>query len=731
MQYKTAVLPSRKGMPAIGLMAALGIAAMLMLGAFLPRAHATVTPTLSLSPNGDGDSVTVNVYGDPSASVYLFYAKSGAGSSLSYLGMTNSNGSLSAVVSSAQDGIVSSTPVHVTTDGINGPVSLTESWPTVNAASTGITLSQTGLVLTVGQSSTISVTNNAGGTLYVYNNSNPPVANTNISGNSLTVTGNTNGSTTLTICSVNATTNCPSVYVTVQNSGAGTLSFSQNTITIGSGQSVPVTMTGGNGVYEVLNNSNPGVITYTISGNTITLSTTYTTGSSSLTVCSTDMSACGIINASAGTTTTSTLSFSQTNPTVSISQTTTVAIYGGSGSYYVNGNTSPNVVQPNITGSTLTLTGLSSGSSTVTVCSSTGGCATLTASVNYSATGGALTLSQTQLSLLAGQTLSITMSGGTAPYSLTIPSSSIYQASINGNILSIQGLSAGSAQIAVCSAAGGCVWLSLQVNGSSAVTGNAPVLSQSSVTLVPGQTTDISISGGGTYYVSGNGTPTVASATLSGNQLVVSALNNGTDSLTVCQSGGSCSSLYVSVSGVGTTLASGGQASLLSFGTPIETLSLGQSATVSILGGSGSYSVAYSSNPVAATAVISGSTLIVSGQENDSLDLIVVCSSTNSCGALPVIVGVATTLPATTVTSGTPSTSAGDGYDFTNFLTIGSSGTEVAELQKRLGELGYFNGSDTGYYGALTAQAVKAFQAAHGLPQAGYVGPSTRAALNQ
>ena len=736
MQYKTAVLPAKKSFSKTYLLAAAALVVMAF--AFcMPHAHADVTPTLSLSPGTDGDTVTAYVSGDPSESVELFYTKTGvSGSQVSYLGTTNSSGLLTTTLSSSYYGIVSGTAVHVTVNGINGLSSSIVAWPTVNSTNTsGIVLSQTGVVVPVGQSTTITTTNNTGGTLYVSNNSNPSVANPSISGSSIVVTGNTYGSTTLTICSTTSSTNCPSVYVTVENSGASTLSFSQNTITVGQGQSVPVTISGGNGVYTVLNNSNASVITPVISGNTITLSTSYSSGSSSVTVCSTDMTACGIINATAGTTSTVALTFTQSSPNVMINQVTSIGIYGGSGSYYVSTNTNPGVVSYVLSGSNISLTGLQSGTSSITVCSSTGGCSVLTPTVSYTATGGALALSQTSLSLAAGQTLSLSISGGTSPYSLATPSTSVYTASISGNILTVEGLSAGSQQIAVCSASGGCTWLSLQVNGSTVITSGAPILSQTSISLPIGQGTNIAISSGnGSYYVSSNSSPSIATASINGSSVYVTAVNPGTDSISVCQSGGACAYLSVSVTSTSVSTVTG-QAALLSFGTPIETLGLGQSASLPVTGGSGSYYVAYNSNSSAVSAVLSGNELSLTGEQLNSLDIIVVCSSTNSCGSLPVVVGtVAST--STSVATGSTSTStsssnAGDGYQFTSFLTVGTQSNEVAELQLRLGVLGYFSGSDTGYFGSLTRQAVIDFQAANGLPQVGYVGPSTRAVLNR
>ncbi|WP_071517834.1 peptidoglycan-binding protein [Geitlerinema sp. PCC 9228] len=62
-------------------------------------------------------------------------------------------------------------------------------------------------------------------------------------------------------------------------------------------------------------------------------------------------------------------------------------------------------------------------------------------------------------------------------------------------------------------------------------------------------------------------------------------------------------------------------------------------------------------------------------------------------------------------------------------LQVGDSNRQVEILQRRLQELGYFNGPITGYYGELTADAVEAFQSANGLAVDGIVGPQTEQAL--
>ena len=58
-------------------------------------------------------------------------------------------------------------------------------------------------------------------------------------------------------------------------------------------------------------------------------------------------------------------------------------------------------------------------------------------------------------------------------------------------------------------------------------------------------------------------------------------------------------------------------------------------------------------------------------------------------------------------------------------LRYGNWGEAVQSLQLRLKELGYFNGTGTGYYGPVTYAAVKSFQTACGIAADGIAGPIT------
>ena len=59
----------------------------------------------------------------------------------------------------------------------------------------------------------------------------------------------------------------------------------------------------------------------------------------------------------------------------------------------------------------------------------------------------------------------------------------------------------------------------------------------------------------------------------------------------------------------------------------------------------------------------------------------------------------------------------------------GSTGEEVKQLQKKLKEWGYYNGSVDGIYGSKTFDAVKKFQSKNGLKVDGVAGEKTLSAL--
>jgi peptidoglycan hydrolase-like protein with peptidoglycan-binding domain len=66
-----------------------------------------------------------------------------------------------------------------------------------------------------------------------------------------------------------------------------------------------------------------------------------------------------------------------------------------------------------------------------------------------------------------------------------------------------------------------------------------------------------------------------------------------------------------------------------------------------------------------------------------------------------------------------------------NALSKGMEGEKVNLLQEQLIAIGAYNGQITGYFGSLTEEAVKKFQAQNGLTQDGIVNTATQGAINQ
>lgn len=69
-------------------------------------------------------------------------------------------------------------------------------------------------------------------------------------------------------------------------------------------------------------------------------------------------------------------------------------------------------------------------------------------------------------------------------------------------------------------------------------------------------------------------------------------------------------------------------------------------------------------------------------------------------------------------------------YQFTRWLSVGLSGADVKDLQRRLFSYGYYQGPITGYFGPLTRSGVIKLQQDVGFNTTGAVGPATLSALN-
>ncbi len=472
--------------------------------------------------------------------------------------------------------------------------------------------------------------------------------------------------------------------------------------------------------------------------------------------------------------------FSQTSITVGSGQSTTITSTNGA-SLYLESNSSPTNVSVSTNGTQATFIGLAPGGSSVVLCNvgTASDCATLGVSVQSGNVTGIL-FSQTNPSLLIGSTQSITVSGGNGTYSISSNSNaSVVSTNLSGNLLTVSGVALGGATITVCDTSNTCGTLSVTINSSSS-SSSGLTFGQNNLSLVTGGSQIVSISGGnGSYSISSNSNSAVVSAGMSGsNSISLYASSPGSATITVCDSSNTCASLYAMVSA--STATSGG----VVFGVTNPTLTVGQTLNVGLSGGASTYVILSNSNGNIVQASVTNSSLSLYG-ENAGADSLTICATGGGCSAFSVTVSGSTTAP-TTVTSPTTvttptgtvvpnatllseiqtlqtalsqaltqiqsmetdlaqieaqvnagsgstvstSASSASGYQFTELLTVGSEDAQVTALQEKLSSLGFYSGPVTGFYGSLTEAAVMKYQTAHGIDATGYVGPSTRAALN-
>ncbi|MDP2828412.1 MAG: hypothetical protein Q8O37_07380 [Sulfuricellaceae bacterium] len=213
--------------------------------------------------------------------------------------------------------------------------------------------------------------------------------------------------------------------------------------------------------------------------------------------------------------------------------TATFVVGGGTPSYYAS-SSDTSVALAFYTGS-LVITGVASGTATITVMDSAGASKSITVTVTGgpgTATGTALSLSSSAVTLSPAITsVNVLVSGGRAPYSVYSNASAIVAASISGNTITITRLAPGTATITVVDAAGSAT--SLTVTSLSSTPG---ALTASSTTIALSASTPsvpVYVVGGLSPYSVVNSAPSIVTATNSGNTITITRLAPGTATVTV------------------------------------------------------------------------------------------------------------------------------------------------------------------------------------------------------
>jgi uncharacterized cupredoxin-like copper-binding protein len=618
-------------------------------------------PTLSANYQGGNNNVQINISGAATYSqINLSYRQSSTlWTTVNNIGQTDQSGYFTQVISLPSDGSSSQVQMYATVGGQQ--TSTISIYPGGGSGCGyygcnnvgGLTVNPSSLNLNVGQSASANVSMGSyiySGGYYISSNSNSNVASASISGSTVNVYGYQTGSTTISICQSGASSSCVSLYVTVGGgSSYGNIYFSPSSLSLSSGQSSTVTIynNGGSyyGNYYISSNSNSNVASASVSGNNLYVYA-LTSGTTNISVCQSGSSGCATLYVTVSGGSSGSLNLSQTSVSLSSGQTAAVTAYNVSG-LYISSNSNSSVATASINGNTINIYGSQSGSTTISVCAYNSGCAYIYVTVS-GGSSGSLSLSQTNVSLTVGQTVTVTAYNAPAIYVSSNSSPLVVNPSLDINKVNLYGSAQGSSTVYVCaiSSSTQCASIYVTVSGSGSY-GNI-YFSPSSLALNSGQNSTVTIynNGGyyGTYYISSNTNSNVASASISGNSLYINAITGGSTTITVCQNNiSACATLYVTVNGG----SSGGSGNLW-FSPSSPSLYVGQSLAVSINSGayaasaygySNVYYISSNSNPNVATASISGTVLNLYGSQNGSTNISICHSSLGFCSTLYVTVG--------------------------------------------------------------------------------------------
>jgi len=545
------------------------------------------------------------------------------------------------------------------------------------------------------------------------------------------------------------------VLIAVPAYAANIPSMSLYPVTSGSSQ-VQITVFGGDPNSSVLlyypgasaltsanigSTNSSGYLTTTVNANT------YNIASGALVYVMVDNQASGA-SAWPSFTSSGTLSLSQTSLALVSGQSQTISA-GVSASLSLSTNTNPSIATASISGNQITITAFNAGTTNLTICASGLGCNTLQVTVQTSATPANISFSQSNVSVAVGQSQTVSITGSGTYYISSNANSGFVSASLNGSILTIGGINAGSSIISVCSSSNNTTSCgSVNVTVTQSTTSTTPTnttttpltFSPSNVTMTVGQTQSVNVIGGTSpYYVSTNSASSVATANVNGSSVTLTGVAFGGDNITICSINGQCGILYDYVSSntvnptatVGTTTAP----AISSFSVSSNDLSGGFLGLGNVL--TLTFTANQSINIPAMT--VAGAAVSISGNGNGPYTASYTITGNES---LPIPVKITFANPAGTAANASfwlgsapvstgPSVSIPNTFAiFTQYLYNGSTGAQVTALQKRLTSDGLYSGSITGTFGNQTEAAVKAYQKKHNLSQLGVVGPATRTLLN-
>ncbi|AGX87575.1 pilus assembly protein N-terminal domain-containing protein [Candidatus Symbiobacter mobilis] len=337
----------------------------------------------------------------------------------------------------------------------------------------------------------------------------------------------------------------------------------------------------------------------------------------------------------------------------------TFAVFGGiplsgANKYTVNvGDT--RIATAFVTGTTLAVTGVAPGSTTVVLSDSVG--ATVAVNVTITAPGALSSTAPSSLTLTTGTGNNYVVSGGVAPYTVTSANEALVEATVAGAVLRIDavaGTAGGVSNVIVRDNQGATYTIAVTAQPATLMT-TAP--SPLAIAAGVGARTFAVFGGTGDYTVEST-YPDIVSATLAGDVLEITGSIPGTGAVLVRDSSGAIVQIDVVVNAQGPLYLSapgctneGGGGSAPVCGSTIS-VAPGDSNTFNIIGGIPPYVANSSDLRIGYGTIVNGNQLEVTGLVTDILPPTVQISVTDAAGRqINLTLNVQASLLATTAPS--------------------------------------------------------------------------------
>ncbi|MFC0350235.1 beta strand repeat-containing protein [Undibacterium danionis] len=396
--------------------------------------------------------------------------------------------------------------------------------------------------------STVSYEIGGGTATYKASSSNASVASVEVKGTALSIKGLLNGTAQIIVSDATGTQVGFNVTVGSGNTSVDLFVTAPSNLSLAPGFSNSYVIGGGKPAYFV-SSSNTAIAAVGINGNSFFISG-LKAGTAQIIIVD-SVGTAVTLNVTVGNGGTLAPLYVTAAGTInsSIGELNDYVVGGGLGPYLVTSN-NKSVATVSLNGNAISVKGVAKGSAQIMVFDATG--ASVTTTVVVDPTGTVIPLyiaAASAVTMEPGAKASYTVGGGSAPYAATSSNINVARAEVANNLLTINAVSAGSAQILVFDANGVSATITLTVGSGGGSTTALYTTAGTAIAMPVATSNTYTIGGGKAPYkaTSSNSAVVTVPSSITGTEFTISSVAVGTAQVTIFDATGASVSFSVTV----------------------------------------------------------------------------------------------------------------------------------------------------------------------------------------